>query len=51
MRALPDAAAVAERLSHQLQLASERPFVTEPVQAAPARSRRPRAADGQPATA
>ncbi len=51
MRALPDAAAVAERLSHQLQMASERPFVTEPVQAAPARSRRPRAADGQPATA
>jgi len=51
MRALPDAAAVAERLSHQLQLASERPFVAEAVQPAPTRTRRPRPADGQPATA
>ncbi|PZQ44990.1 MAG: photosynthetic complex assembly protein [Phenylobacterium zucineum] len=53
MRALPDVASVAERLSLQLQLAAnaaDKPFVAEPVRA-PVRSSRPAPSDGQPAAA
>ena len=53
MRALPDAAAVAERLSLQLQLAAsaaDKPFVAEPVRAS-VRPEREAPSSGQPATA
>lgn len=53
MRALPDVASVAERLSLQLQLAAnaaDKPFVAEPVRG-PARQERPAPSDGQPAAA
>lgn len=53
MRALPDVASVAERLSLQLQLAAnaaDKPFVAEPVRG-PARPERPQPSDGQPAAA
>ncbi len=53
MRALPDAASVAERLSLQLQLAAsaaDKPFVAEPVRAS-VRPERQAPSGGQPATA
>lgn len=54
MRALPDAAAVAERLSLQLQLAAsaaDRPFVAEAPRARAARPSASQASGGQPAAA
>jgi hypothetical protein len=54
MRALPDAATVAERLSTQLQiaaLASEKAFVAEPGRPASVRQKRAKSGDSQPATA
>ncbi len=54
MRALPDAATVAERLSTQLQiaaLASEKAFVAEPARPASVRQKRAKSGDSQPATA
>ncbi len=54
MRALPDAAAVAERLSTQLQIAAraaDTPFVAEPARPAVAKPRRAKTPDGQPAAA
>ena len=53
MRALPDAASVAERLSLQLQLAAsaaDKPFVAEPVRAT-VRPERQAPSSGQPAAA
>jgi len=53
MRALPDVASVAERLSLQLQLAAnaaDKPFVAEPVRAT-ARPQRQAPSGGQPAAA
>lgn len=53
MRALPDVASVAERLSLQLQLAAsaaDKPFAAEPVRG-PSRPSRPAPSDGQPAAA
>ena len=54
MRALPDAAAVAERLSVQLQIAAraaDKPFVAESARPATVRPGRAKSTDGQPATA
>ena len=54
MRALPDAAAVAERLSLQLQLAAsaaDRPFVAATPRQPAARQTAAQASDGQPAAA
>ncbi|WP_245162451.1 photosynthetic complex putative assembly protein PuhB [Brevundimonas sp. AJA228-03] len=54
MRALPNAAAVAERLSLQLQQASaaaDRPFVAKPVRQPAARPTAVQASGGQPAAA